>query len=69
MFLQGSQKLRNLYFNDNVFRFSNVNDDDHHNAERYMRICPNTLDNNIQACPDVYPWLGNPCGGNSPCLD
>jgi len=50
-------------------KFSDVNDDDHHNAERYMKICPNTLDNNIQACPDVYPWLGNPCGGNSPCLD
>jgi len=35
--------------------------------ERYMHICAVTYDAQRQTCPPVYPWLGDPCGGNYPC--
>jgi len=50
-------------------RFGNVTNEDIHGQERYMKICQMTLGRSIQSCPETYPWLGNPCGGNSPCQD
>jgi len=33
-------------------------------GERIMKICTNTVQGDRQGCPDRYPWLGDPCGGN-----
>ena len=40
-------------------------------GERYMTICKRKQDGGIQSCPpaDRYPWLGDHCGGNTPCKD
>eukprot|EP00088_Acartia_fossae_P051337 TRINITY_DN5766_c0_g2_i1.p1 TRINITY_DN5766_c0_g2~~TRINITY_DN5766_c0_g2_i1.p1 ORF type:complete len:442 (+),score=66.46 TRINITY_DN5766_c0_g2_i1:38-1363(+) len=35
--------------------------------ERYMHICDKTVEGRSQRCPREYPWLENPCGGNTPC--
>ncbi|XP_023332330.1 uncharacterized protein LOC111704337 isoform X1 [Eurytemora carolleeae] len=49
-------------------RYENVDNSDIHNQERYMHICGRTSTNTAQKCPPTYPWLGDPCGGNEPCL-
>jgi len=40
-------------------------------GERYMTICRRKADLSLQSCPseDNYPWLGDHCGGNVPCID
>merc|ERR1712012_557572 len=47
---------------------------DHISEQRYMKICKYVSEgdsNTPQICPeeDQYPWLGNNCGGNTPCND
>merc|ERR1712223_899560 len=50
-------------------RFGNVTNEDIHGQERYMHICGRKVDGSRQNCPDEdrYPWLRDPCGGNTPC--
>jgi len=50
-------------------QFPHVNNTDIHNQERYMSICGRRADGSRQSCPpaDRYPWLGDPCAGNTPC--
>merc|ERR1712212_505583 len=40
-------------------------------GERYMTICGYKGNGERQSCPpeDRYPWLGDHCGGNTPCED
>jgi len=40
-------------------------------GERYMTICGYKANGERQSCPpeDRYPWLGDHCGGNTPCED
>merc|ERR1712244_20977 len=40
-------------------------------GERYMTICGYKANGERQSCPpeDRYPWLGDHCGGNTPCYD
>jgi len=40
-------------------------------GERYMTICGYKANGERQSCPpeDRYPWLGDHCGGNTPCAD
>jgi len=51
-------------------QFPHVNNTDINNQERYMPICGRKADGSRQSCPpmDRYPWLGDPCGGNTPCV-
>jgi len=52
-------------------RFNTDIPEDGIQGERYMAICKRKADATIQNCPgeDSYPWLGDHCGGNSPCKD
>jgi len=48
-------------------RYESVDNEDIHNQERYLHICGRKPTGEKQGCPKEYPWLNNPCGGNSPC--
>lgn len=71
----GCKKLESPPYSDHpcgstiACRF-NVTNSDIQNQERYMNICSNTVDGKQQKCPGEYnyPWLGDPCGGNKPCV-
>jgi hypothetical protein len=43
-----------------------VTNEDINNQERYMQIC-GRVGPTKQRCPNEYPWLTKPCGGNRPC--
>jgi len=44
-----------------------VENEDIHKEERYMNIC-GRVDHGMQRCPNEYPWIEDPCGGNRPCV-
>lgn len=51
-------------------RFGNVTlpSDGVFGQERYMTIC-SSAGSGRQDCPQDYPWLEEPCAGNTPCAD
>lgn len=51
-------RAMNCRYNDLEFPVDNLY------GERNMKICTSTLDGELQSCPERYPWLGDPCGGN-----
>jgi len=51
----------------NPCRFEDVNNEDIHGQERYMHMCGRKPTGQRQNCPARYPWLSDPCGGNTPC--
>ena len=56
---------------DLFLRFSVDEPADGISGERYMTICGYKANGERQSCPseDRYPWLGDHCGGNTPCED
>ena len=68
LLLLHEMKIFSIYF-----RFS-VDEPDEKppiSGERYMTICGYKANGERQSCPpeDRYPWLGDHCGGNTPCQD
>jgi len=62
---------KNRCGNSQSCKFAVDEPDDNISGERYMTICGYKANGERQNCPaeDHYPWLGDPCGGNSPCED
>jgi len=48
-------------------QYDDVHNEDINGGQRFMPICKKKVNGQNQSCPDEYPWLTNPCGGNTPC--